>query len=149
METQAIKKSMVIDASKEKIWKVLTEDQFTRIWYAAFSEGSYAETDWQVGSKAIFKDASNSGMVTKVTENKPYDVLSLEYMGILTNGVEDCESEIANQYKGGVEAYYLTEENGHVRLSIESDMSEEYFESMSVAWDNALGKIKELSESME
>jgi len=147
MATQKIEKSIVINASKENIWKVLTEDQYTRNWYAEFCEGSHAETDWQVGSKAIFKDASGSGMVTKITENKLHEKLSLEYLGVLINGVEDCDSEEENKYKGGVEAYHLTDENGHVPLSIESDMTVEYFESMSKSWDNAVNKIKELAEN--
>jgi len=102
MATQKNEKSIVINASKRNIWEVLTEDQYTRNWYAEFCTGSHAETDWQVGSKAIFKDASGSEMVTKITENKPCEKLSLEYLGLLINGVEDCDSGKANKYKGGV-----------------------------------------------
>ena len=33
---KTIKKSIEIKASKEKVWEVLTEDKYTRIWYADF-----------------------------------------------------------------------------------------------------------------
>jgi len=146
MEKQTIKKSIDINAPKEKVWDVMLSDKFTRIWYGEFCEGSHAETDWKVGSKALFKDNSESGLVGKVILNKPYEVISVEYKGIVIAGIEDYKSESAKNVKGGLEKYRLTEKNGVTHLSIECDMSKEYFESMSAAWVRALQKIKEISE---
>ncbi|MBC7874963.1 MAG: SRPBCC domain-containing protein [Ferruginibacter sp.] len=148
MQTKTIKKSIEISTSKEAVWQVLIEDNFTRNWYAEFSEGSHAETDWKKGSKAIFTDNSKCGMVAKVIENKPYELIDLEYEGVVKDGAEDYESEIAKQVKGGHETYRLTEENGTTQLSIACDMAEDYFETMSLAWDKALVKIKSLAESI-
>ncbi|HXI00504.1 MAG TPA: SRPBCC domain-containing protein [Sphingobacteriaceae bacterium] len=142
-----IEKSIKIKAKKEAVWEVLLQDKYTRIWYSEFSPGSHAETDWQIGSKAVFKDDSKCGIVGMVVKNKPYEIIELEYDGIITDGIEDYDSEIAREVKGGLETYQLSEEEGVTQLSIACDMSEEYFEMMSKAWDNALAKIKELSES--
>lgn len=147
MEMKVITKSIEIMAPKEKVWKVLLDDKCTRIWYAEFSEGTHAETDWQVGSKAVFTDNSNSGMVSKVIVNKPGEMLSIEHQGIVMDGKEDYESEMAKAIKGGREIYLLSGKNGITQLSIESDMAEEMFESMSLSWGKALQKIKELSEN--
>jgi hypothetical protein len=146
MQKEVIKKSIEINAPKQKVWQVLLEDSFTRKWYAAFSEGTYAVTDWKEGSKAIFKDDSDSGMVAKVIKNKPEELLFVEHQGVLTNGKEDYESDLAKSMQGGREIYYLSEKDGHAALTIECDMAAEYVESMSGAWDNALQTIKTLSE---
>ena len=146
MKTKRIKKSIEINAPKEKVWNVLLDDQYTRLWYAAFSEGSHAETDWKEGSKAVFTDNTHSGLISKVTKNKPYEVLSLEYQGVVTGGKEDYESQLAQEIKGGLESYQLTEKDGITSVSIESDMGEEFFDSMSDSWENALKKVKQLSE---
>lgn len=146
MKTETIKKTIDISAPREKVWDVLLQDKFTRIWYAEFSEGTYAETDWQVGSKAVFKDHTESGMVGKVITNQPNELLSVEYQGLVADGKEDYQSAEAQQVKGGRETYRLAEKNGVTQLSIEGDMSEAYFETMSLAWNKALQKIKELSE---
>ncbi|MES2731590.1 MAG: SRPBCC domain-containing protein [Bacteroidota bacterium] len=146
---KTIKKSISISAPKEKVWDILTNDKFTRIWYAEFSAGSHAETDWKVGSKAVFIDTNKSGMVGKVIASKPGEVLSVEYEGLINAGIEDYESEDAKQVKGGRETYLLSEKDGITNLSIESGMTEQYFESMSLAWDKALQKIKDLSEGKE
>lgn len=40
-----INKSIGLSAPKENVWRVLTEKQFTDVWYSAFSEGTQALTD--------------------------------------------------------------------------------------------------------
>lgn len=147
MEKQTIKKSIEINTSKEKVWDVLLNDKFTKIWYAEFSEGSHAETDWKVGSKAIFTDNSKEGLVGKVIVNKPNEVISVEYQGTVIDGKEDYESDVSKNVKGGLETYRLSEKDGVTYLSIECDMAPELFESMSLLWEKALQKVKELSET--
>ncbi|MBC7829774.1 MAG: SRPBCC domain-containing protein [Chitinophagaceae bacterium] len=149
MKTLPIKKSIELSAPKEIVWDVLLDDDCTRAWYAEFSEGTHAKTDWKVGSKAIFTDNTKSGMVAKVVQNIPGEILSMEYQGIVVNDIEDYEGEIAQAVKGGREIYQLTEKNGKTTLSIECDMGEDFYESMSEAWDRALQKIKQLSEPQE
>lgn len=145
MET--IRKSIDINAPKEKVWDVLLKDEFTRIWYSEFSEGSHAVTDWKVGSKAIFKDHSGNGLIAKVIANEPCKLLSIEHQCMLMNGVEDYESKYAKEVKGAKETYKLSEENGITHVDIECDMGPDMFEMMAGAWDKALQKVKELSEA--
>jgi hypothetical protein len=148
METQKIKKTIEINAPSQDVWEVLLNDKFTRIWYGEFSEGAQAQTNWEAGSKVVFTDNSGGGMVGKVRVNKPRQELSIEYEGLVIGGKEDYESEDARQVKGGRENYFLAEKDGRTHLSIESDMSPEYFDSMSLAWDKALEKIRELAENL-
>lgn len=148
MEAQTIKKSIEIAASKEKVWDVLLQDKFTRKWYAEFSAGTHAETDWKVGSNAVFTDDSGSGLISKVIINKPNEIISMEYTGVVTGGKEDYESDVAKAIKGGHETYMLSGADSATQLLIESDMGEEYFDVMSAAWDKALQKIKEISETL-
>ena len=148
MGLKTINKSVNINAPKEKVWKVLLDDKYTRTWYNEFSEGTYAETDWTPGSKALFRDKSGMGLIAKITENKPYEVIAMEHQGMITSsGKEDYDSEMAKSVKGAIEKYTLSEDNGTTRLQITCDMEEKYFDSMSNAWERALNKVKELSEN--
>lgn len=147
MKRLTIKKSMDINASKADVWVVLTENEYTTSWYAEFNEGSHAETDWKIGSKAIFKDNSNCGLIGKIVANEPHEMIAIEYIGIVEAGIEDYESKIAQNVKGGLETYHLTRKEDATHLAIQCDMDEDFFESMSLAWDKALRKIKSLSES--
>jgi hypothetical protein len=143
---KTIKKSIEIDNSKEKVWDVLTKDRYTRDWLAVFSPGSHALTDWQLNSKVVFADDSGSGIIGRITIHDPYELLSMEYYGVLINNIEDFESEEAKTFKGARETYRLSQKDKKTVLDIESDMSENGFESMSSAWDEALLRIKHLAE---
>ena len=145
METQ-IKKSVEINASNEKVWNVLILDDYNKEWYSAFSEGTHAETDWKVGSKVVFFDKSKDGMIGKIIENEPGKSLVIEYDGVIMQGIEDYDSEVAKKVKGGQESYILTDVDGATNLAISSDMDPEYYEMMSEQWDVALDKIKTLAE---
>ncbi len=146
MKVKTIKKSIDINAPKQQVWNILVEDEYTRDWYSEFSPGSHVETDWKEGGKAVFSDHTNCGMVAKIIANKPLEELAFEYTGFLKDGVEDYESEGAKAMKGGKEIYILKGENGTTHLDIASDMGDEWFDSMSVAWDKALKKVKQLAE---
>lgn len=143
---KTIKKSSEIDAAKEKVWDVLTKDRYTRVWLAVFSPGSHALTDWQLNSKVVFADDSGSGIIGRIIVHAPYELLSIEYYGVLTNNIEDFESEEAKIFNGAHETYRLIQQEQKTLLEIESDMSEGGFESMSLAWDEALANIKQLAE---
>jgi len=141
-----LNKSIQLNASPQKVWEVLQADKYTRIWYAEFKEGSFAETDWKLESKAIFNDGMGNGMIGRIVVSDPYRNISIEYDGLLMNGVEDIDSEDAQHVKGGREVYNLVESEGGTQLTVGGDISEEYFDMMSAKWDKALLKIKELLE---
>jgi uncharacterized protein YndB with AHSA1/START domain len=144
---KTIKNTLHINASKEKVWDVLTKDHYTRQWYAAFMEGSHAVTDWQKGSKAQFLDAEGNGMAAVIAESKPGELLSIEYTGLVMKGKEDLDSDIARKYKGGHEIYRLREVNGKTQLDTEADMDEGMYDMMAESWQKACGKIIELAEN--
>jgi len=146
METQKIEKSIEINAPKEKVWDVLILDEYNREWYKSFSEGTHADTDWQVGSKAIFTDNSKDGIIGRIIKNEPGKALEIEYDGMIMGGVEDYDGDLAKKVKGGKETYLLTSNNGKTTLSVSCDMDPEYLEMMTEQWGVAMEKIKELSE---
>lgn len=146
---KTLKKTINIEAPKEKVWEVLTKDAYTREWYAAFSEGAHAVTDWKINSKVIFKDPSGNGLIGKIVSNKPNELLSVEYTGSLIKNKEEYEHPDAVAVKGGHETYTLSEQGNNTRLSIASDMTEEFVDSMSAAWDEALDKLKALAETLK
>ena len=49
--------SININAPKEKKWKTLWDDTTYRQWTRIFSEGSYAVSDWNEGSRVLFLSA--------------------------------------------------------------------------------------------
>jgi hypothetical protein len=75
-----------------------------------------------------------------VTDNKPNELLRVEYEAVLRAGVEDYESSEFENWKGCSDTYLLSEKNVVTHLSIESTVPTDYFESFSSLWDKALNK---------
>ena len=144
---KTIKKSIEINTPAGQVWDVLFQEKYSKIWYNEFSPGTYAETDWKLGSKVIFKNENGDGMVGKIVANTPNEILSIEFDGMVNKNIEDYESDDAKTTKGTHETYKLSTKGDTTLLNIEADMVEEYFDSMSTMWDNALQKIKELAEA--
>ena len=78
-----------INAPREKVWRTLWNDETYRQWTSAFAKGSRVETDWKTGSKVLFLDGKNRGMVSMIAENTPNEVMSFRHLGILKNGIEN------------------------------------------------------------
>ena len=139
-----------IEASKEKVWMTLWNDQTYREWTSAFAEGSQAETDWKKGSRVLFTDGKGSGMVSTIVENKPNEFMSIKHLGTIKNGVEDLDSEENKQWAGALENYTLLESGGKTVLHVELsglDIPKEFEDYFLQTWPKALDKLKALSEN--
>ena len=136
-----------INAPREKVWNILWDDKTYRQWTAAFHPTSYAVTDWQKGSKALFLGEGGSGMVSRIEENIPYEYMSIEHLGEVKDGVEDTTSEAVKKWAGAHENYTLRDSNGGTELVIDMDITPEFAEMFDGIWPKALAKIKEIAEA--
>lgn len=139
-----------INAPREKVWHATLDDATYREWTKAFMPGSYAVTDWQKGSKALFLgpdgNGGTSGMVSRIKENIPNEFLSIEHLGEVKDGVEDTTSEKVKKWSGSLENYTLKNVDGKTEFSVECDMAEEYADMFKEMWPKALATLKEISE---
>jgi uncharacterized protein YndB with AHSA1/START domain len=139
-----------INASREKVWDVLLGKETYPKWTTPFSPTSQAKTDWQKGSKALFLDGNNRGMVSRIAENVPNEYLSIEHLGYYHDGVEDYEKAKEEKWAGAKENYTLTDLDGKTLLHIYMDMDESNKEMIAMfegMWPKALDIVKELAES--
>ncbi len=135
-----------ISAPREKIWRILWDDATYRQWTSAFSETSYAVTDWKKGSKVLFLDGRGMGMVSRIEENIPNEYMSIEHLGEVKDGVEDTTSDRVKQWAGAHENYTLKDINGATELTVDIDLTDEFAEMFREIWPKALAKLKVLAE---
>jgi hypothetical protein len=140
-----------INAPKEKVWHAMLDDQPYREWTAAFNPGSYYKGDWSKGSKILFlgpnaETGEEGGMVSRIAENKPYEFVSIEHLGIVFNGVEDTTSDAARKWAPAFENYSFKETDGATEVLVDIDVDEEEAEMFKQMWPSALQKLKEIAE---
>ncbi|MCK6621926.1 MAG: SRPBCC domain-containing protein [Calditrichaceae bacterium] len=145
-----LKFTMVIDAPKEKVWRTMLDDDTYRVWTEAFMPGSHYIGEWSKGSKILFlapgEKGELSGMVSRIKENRPYEYISIEHLGVVQDGKEDTSSEAVKQWAGALENYTFKEKDGRTELRVDLDSAEEYQEMFQDIWPKALQKLKELAE---
>ncbi len=149
---QKIHFSIQINAPKEKVWDAMLGNATYREWSEPFHAGSYYKGDWSEGSKMLFLGPDETGkkeggMVSRVKENRKYEFISIEHLGIVMNGVEDTTSEEATKWTPAFENYTFTEKDGGTEVSVDMEAAnDEYKEMFEGMWPKALLKLKEISE---
>lgn len=146
MRSTNICKSVSINATKEQVWHALFDDKNYKVWASIFQAGSYAQTDWSLGSKIVFFDKSGFGLLGEVIESRPYEALSVKYSGFMEEEGEKALSIDLEVVTGSVESYKLSTLDGATRLEVCADLLPTYYEDMCNNWDEALLKIKSLAE---
>jgi cytochrome c peroxidase len=85
-------------------------------------------------------------MVSRIKENRKYDFISIEHLGVVSDGKEDTTSDAVKPWAGSLENYTLRENNGSTEILVEMDSNEEYAEMFEGMWPNALQNLKELAD---
>jgi hypothetical protein len=143
--------STLIDAPRQKVWHTMLDDRTYREWTEAFNPGSYYRGDWNQGSKILFlgpdpETGSEGGMVSRIAENRPYEFVSIEHLGIVQDGKEDTTSEMATKWAPAFENYTFRERDGATEVLVDMDVEDEHVEVFERMWPEALRKLKELAE---
>lgn len=148
---QKLNFSIVIKASKEKVWNTMLDDKTYRQWTEAFSPGSHFVGSWNKGSKMLFlgpdQEGKLGGMVSRIKENKKHEYLSIEHLGLVQDGKEDTTSDAVKQWAGALENYTFKDLNDKTELLVDMDINDEYKEMFENMWPAALDKLKILAET--
>jgi hypothetical protein len=138
--------SIDIRAPKEEVWKALWEDSSYRKWTSVFSEGSYAVTDWNEGSKVFFLDSNQDGMSSIIAKKVPNERMTFKHIGVVKNGKEQPLDEEAKKWSGAIEEYTLRETGGSTRLQVDIDITDDHYDIFQKSFPKALEIVKEISE---
>jgi len=147
---QKLNFSIIIDSPKQKVWNAMLEDKTYRVWTEAFTAGSHYVGDWNKGSKILFLATNDkgtmSGMVSRIKENKQYEYISIEHLGVVENGIEDTSSDAVKVWAGLLENYTFKSVGNKTELIVDLDSNDEYKEMFQNIWPKALQKLRALAE---
>ena len=141
-----VKFSTRIEAPAQKVWDVLWQDKSYRQWTAAFTPGSYAESDWKEGSKVKFLSPEGEGMYSEIARKVPNEFMSFRHLGMIKDGKVITDAPEMAEWKGALENYRLKANGGVTELEVELDTAEEHEKHFGDMFPKALQKVKELAE---
>lgn len=141
-----LKFSIDIHASKQKIWDTLWDDATYRKWTSAFSEGSYAVSDWKEGDKILFLGSTGEGMYSIINSNINNEFMSFKHLGVVKDGIEQPLDEETKKWSGATENYALIENGDLTTLNVELDSTDEHYDYFEKTFPKALAIVKEIAE---
>lgn len=140
-----------IDASAEKVFRLMVADKTYREWTKLFNPTSRFEGTWEKGSKILFlgsdEQGNQGGMISRIKENIPNKFISIEHYGVIADGKEITSGPEVEKWAGGLENYSFNEKNGKTILAVDTDTTPEYKNYFEETWPKALKKIKEICEA--
>jgi uncharacterized protein YndB with AHSA1/START domain len=143
---EKLKFEIDINAPREKVWSSLWEDVNYRNWTSAFSEGSYAESDWKEGSKILFLGPGGRGMYSMIEKKTDNEFMSFKHLGEMKDFKELPNDDKSKSWSGSHENYTLKSTATGTHLTVELDSVEEFKDYFSGTFPKALQKVKEIAE---
>lgn len=134
--------SIEINASKEKVWNILWNEQSYRDWTASFIPGSYYEGELKEGNDIRFLSPGEHGLFAKVEKVIPFQSMHFVHFGLVLDGV----SQQKTFEEGAIEQYDLYESEFGTKLIVTIKTEEEYITYFSNSFPKALNAVKQLCE---
>jgi uncharacterized protein YndB with AHSA1/START domain len=142
---------ITINASAEKVYNTMLGKKTYSEWTAEFNPTSTFKGSWDKGSKILFEgtdqDGRTGGMVSRIKENIPNRFISIEHVGIISNGEEITSGPEVENWSGVLENYLLTSMDGKTLLSVELDSNDEFKSYFYETWPKALKRLKSICET--
>lgn len=136
--------SIEINASKEKVWDTLWQDESFRLWAGIIDQETYMVGDLRKGNIIKFISKRNGYGVTSIVE----ELIVNEFL--LLRHESDTQDagmrERVNEWTGGTESYKLIKNDGSTTLSTTFDVPEDMESYFSSVYPKALQKVKTLAE---
>jgi uncharacterized protein YndB with AHSA1/START domain len=139
--------STVINAPRKHVWDIMLGPETFKEWTAEFAKGSYFEGTWDEGQTIRFLIPDGSGMTSMIAENRPHEFVSIKHLGIVKDGVDDTESEVARSWSPAYENYTFSDVGTSTELDIDVDTPSDFEAWMEDTWPKALAKLKTLCEA--
>lgn len=136
--------SIEINATKERVWDTLWQDETFREWASIIDPETYMVGDLKEGNEVQFiSSASGYGVTSLVEKLVAGEFLLLRHRA---DTQEDGKREREKQWTGGEESYSLAEKDGTTTLTVAFDVPPELEEEFKVNYPKALERVKVLAE---
>lgn len=125
-------------------------------WTALFNPTSTYEGSWDKGTKILFigvdEKGEKGGMVSRIVENIPNRLVSIQHYGLFKAGKEITEGPEVEKWANGFENYTFEESDtadgkpAATTVTVDLDTTEDFVGYMNQYYPKALEKLKELCE---
>lgn len=124
------------------VWHEMLGREGYEDWTSAFTEGSTYEGQWETGARIRFLSPSGGGVASEIADCRPHEFVSVRHLGIITNGVEDYESDAVKAWAPAYENYTFRADGDGTELIVDLDISPAEAPVMDEMWAKGLERLK-------
>ncbi len=135
--------SIEINATKERVWDTLWQDETFREWAGIIDPGTYMVGDLKEGNEVQYISGNGYGVNSLVEKLVAGELLLLRHQA---DTQESGKQEREKQWTGGEESFSLAEKDGTTTLTVAFDVPPELEEYFKVNYPKALERVKVLAE---
>lgn len=136
-----------INATPKQVWHHMLSDAGYRDWTTPFCVGSHYQGSWEQGATIRFLTPSGQGMVSRINENRLYEFVSIQHLGMVQDGKDDTTSAMVKAWGEVFENYTFTPTATGTRVTASlSHLPEAWADFMNATWPKALARLKARSE---
>lgn len=133
-----------INATKERVWDTLWQDETFRQWASIIDPGTYMAGELKEGNEVQFISSENGYGVTSLVEKLvPGEFLLLRHHA---DTQDTGKRERKKEWTGGTESYRLAEKDGTTTLTAVFDVPPELEKYFKDNYPKALEQVKVLAE---
>lgn len=145
MQTLTFK--LQLQATPEKIWHCLWEQENYKQWTNVFCKGSYYKTDsFTQGNTIHLLTPNGDGMFSIIDQLIPNHLLVFKHLGELKNFEEQPLDENTQNWTNALESYKLIPNQNGVELIVKVQTLEEYVPWMNKSFPLALQALQQLTQ---
>jgi uncharacterized protein YndB with AHSA1/START domain len=140
---------ITINANAQQVYNTMTDSDHYRAWTSVFNPASRYEGTWEKDSQMLFigeTDGKKNSLIGKIQENIPNRFISIEYLGMVTNGEDQFSGPDIDPWIAAQEKYTYHDLDGKTRLEVDVDCVTGFISFFSKTWPEALQKLKSLCE---
>lgn len=136
-----------IQASPEKIWKALWDEENYKTWTKPFCDGSFYKTEsFTEGSRVHLLTPDGQGMFSVFEKIIPNQFLAFRHLGVIKNFEEQPPDAETEQWTNAMESYELKQSGAETELKVKVDVLESFSDYMDKTFPLALAELKSIVE---
>jgi uncharacterized protein YndB with AHSA1/START domain len=135
--------SIGIQASKEKVWSTLWQDETFREWAGIIDPGTHMVGSLKEGNEVQYISGNGYGVTSLVEKLVTNEFLLLRHRADTQN---EGKRQRKDEWTGGAESYSLAEKDSATTLTVAFDVPSEMKDYFTVAYPKALERVKKLAE---
>lgn len=141
----SIKNTLLIDASLERVWELITDPDYIKQWYAYGG----AEVELHIGGEISFKWDEHGKFYGLVKELEQYKHFSFQFVPMIPNVKPTKGNSTYVEFKLNVKGTKVElnfSESGYTKIDLHDKENEAQWQMSKRAWNKALTILKDLAE---